>query len=81
MTGVQQAGVGVKHVEHLGPRQLLNRCSTGVQQVFNRTAARARRLVAGEGEGPQKVCGTVLQCYMSLLGVPCAVMMDVCACV
>ena len=34
-TTVQQAGGGVKQVEHLGLRVVLNKCSTGVQQVFN----------------------------------------------
>ena len=35
VTGVQQAGVAVKHVEHPSLWLLLNKCSTTVQQVFN----------------------------------------------
>ena len=32
-TGVQQVGVAVKHVEHLGRQLLLNKCSTTVQPL------------------------------------------------
>ena len=49
MTTVQQAGGGVKQVEHLGLRVVLNKCSTSVQQVFNEcsTVIRDRALVVG----------------------------------